>query len=921
MKYIIGIYLFFLSTVLYGQRLIFNSISLNNNLPSKECYAVFQDKRGYVWITTELGLCRLNANSIKMYHKKNGLQENSIYAYANYGGKFWLVTSKNRLLHLANDQLSESSWSASYQKIAKHFSGHTYQLYASKNLTFSHNGTTVTLDTVLKTFKAPKTDEKTISVDCSDGISLHYGKLPNVIDGIFNLEIIEENTPKLRIKTRLKSLFPHRFLAVKNNVDVFIALGKTLIKVTKNNSYETYKLPADIINLYVDNDNDLWIGTYKNGVYYCHKGEIKNPIQNLSSLSVSGILQDSERNIWCTTLEKGAFISKSKEIIDYSNLLGNFYGQAVIKTVAGETLFLRNNRLYRITGDIIRHVERTTSTNQFVHTYLQQPSFFNTTQVYDYVQVGSQFFTISYGNICKINASQLESTNLKSPGRCITQLNSDTILYGCDDGIYQHNIQTGIHQKLCSVPDRPTKIFITHQKDILIATKGSGVFAFGKNGLSPMKLPAETIYDITEDDTGTLWLASNKGLLGKDSSGKIITLTSLNGLPCNEVYKLTINDGKLYIVTSEGLISMPLTAKIQNLKAPSLYLTAVELGKHQIDFRQGMKLKYHQNSIQFKFDVLSYKNDGAKIKYTISPLDTAYRYAVNQQVDLDNLPPNTYQLQVQSVNSDGYASKPFILNFEIAKPFWQTWWFITLSALLALSLVLTSARYIFLSLRRKELEKAQINQLIAESKLTALQAQMNPHFIFNCINSIQNYILKKQEKDAYNYLSKFSHLIRMVLTQSQQKSISLSDELTMLDLYISLEQLRFNNSFEYVKIIDEGILTQSMMIPAMLIQPYVENAIWHGLMHLGEEKRGKLVIEVKVQDDSLVINIKDNGIGRALASEYRKNSLHQSFGMNSNQQRIHVLNQTYGSEKQFSVSITDLPNHQGTEVTIYIPIK
>jgi ligand-binding sensor domain-containing protein len=910
----------FFSTVLYGQQLIFNNIKLNNNLPSKECYSVFQDTRGYIWISTELGLCKLSTSNLKIYNKKNGLPENAIYAYINYGGKYWLVTSKNRVLNLVGDQLSESSWSNLYQKTAKRFSGHTYQLYASKNLIFSNNGATIVLDTSAHTLKTPLIKAKTIRIDCINGLSLQYDKLPNVIIGKLKLEILQKKG-LLTIDTRVNSVSSHRFLAVKNDSCLFIALGRVLIKVNQNNNYQIVNLPSDIINLYMDKDNELWVGLYKNGVYYYRKGNVNNPIINLSSLSVSGILQDNERNIWCTTLEKGAFMAKSKEIINYSNVLGNYYGQAVIKTINDHTLFLRNSKLYAITNDTIQQVQKGNITNEFISTYLKQPLFFSTTQVYDYAQVGKGFYTISYGNICKINPTQLESISLKSPGRCIAKLNATTLLYGCDNGIYRFNIQTKQSQKVCSTPDRPTKIFINSRKECLIATKGSGTFILRRNNLYALKLPAEIIYDIAEDKIGNLWFASNKGLLKRKINGQSFIFTTANGLPSNEVYKLSTNQGKLYCLTSEGLVSISTLAEISNVKAPFIYLRSVQIGKNGITFHQGIKLSHHQNSLQFNFDVLSFKNDSTKIKYSILPLNGGFRYTFNEQIDLENLSPDSYRLQVQGVNSDGFAGKPIKLTFQVEKPYWKTWWFVSTVWISVLTLAFTTTRYLFIRTRRKELEKAHINQLIAESKLTALQAQMNPHFIFNCINSIQNYILKKQEKDAYNYLSRFSQLIRMVLTHSQRKSITLNDELTMLELYISLEQLRFSNTFEYIKSVDDSIPLQNILIPPMLVQPYVENAIWHGLMHLGNEKRGRLQIDVKTQNNLLIICVKDNGIGRKLANEYRENNLHQPFGINSNHQRINVLNQTYGNEKQFSVTITDLPNNSGTEVTIYIPIN
>ncbi|MCD6065327.1 MAG: tetratricopeptide repeat protein [Bacteroidetes bacterium] len=218
---------------------------------------------------------------------------------------------------------------------------------------------------------------------------------------------------------------------------------------------------------------------------------------------------------------------------------------------------------------------------------------------------------------------------------------------------------------------------------------------------------------------------------------------------------------------------------------------------------------------------------------------------------------------------------------------------------------------------RKKQEQIELEKSILEFEQQALRAQMNPHFIFNAINSIQKYILKKNQQEAYDYLAKFARLIRIVLHNSREKALPLHQELEMIKLYVELEQLRFNNKFEFNLQVDESVNEAEVTVPAMLIQPYIENAIWHGLMNLEEERKGILTVDVSQSDGMLRICITDNGIGRARAKQYRQEDKHRSVGMALTEQRLLMINkmQEYGTAR---VVITD--PEEGTKVEIFLPL-
>lgn len=213
-------------------------------------------------------------------------------------------------------------------------------------------------------------------------------------------------------------------------------------------------------------------------------------------------------------------------------------------------------------------------------------------------------------------------------------------------------------------------------------------------------------------------------------------------------------------------------------------------------------------------------------------------------------------------------------------------------------------------IKKEEATKTEFNKQLAQIEMKALRAQMNPHFLFNSLNAIKYYVLKENKEKASNYLTDFSRLIRLVLNHSSKQLINLREELESLELYIKIERLRFEEKFDYVIQTSEKISLEEVMIPPLLLQPYVENAIWHGLMHKIEGK-GVLSILVEYIDDSIRITIEDNGIGRKKAEEVKSKSAqkHKSMGMRITQSRIHFSKLM--SNLSFEVEIQDLEDENG----------
>lgn len=300
------------------------------------------------------------------------------------------------------------------------------------------------------------------------------------------------------------------------------------------------------------------------------------------------------------------------------------------------------------------------------------------------------------------------------------------------------------------------------------------------------------------------------------------------------------------------------------------------------------------------------------------PGDTTWIETRDRKLYFNSLNPGRYTVEVKAANNSGLWSAPLQYRFDISPPFWNTWWFHSLAGL-----VLLLAIYWLFRRRIKTFkDKAAIEQQLAELESKALRAQMNPHFIFNSLNAIQELIVTQNVEAAYDYLSKFSKLLRLVLNHSEKPAIPLADELVMLQLYLELESLRFRKSFSYDIHTDAALDAESVLVPPLLLQPFIENAVWHGLMLKEGEKR--IELGIKQVDSQIVCTIEDNGIGRKKAGEIKAQKIgaqhFESKGLKLSRQRIELL-ETAG--RKGTVEIEDLYESSlasGTRVSIHLPL-
>lgn len=440
-------------------------------------------------------------------------------------------------------------------------------------------------------------------------------------------------------------------------------------------------------------------------------------------------------------------------------------------------------------------------------------------------------------------------------------------------------------------------------------------------------LGSKNISGIDEDKRGNIWIATMEDGLYMLPASPTINYTSpplystVNNNKVEEVNKTfpIYHQPENIRITGKKIISTEQDKFDSN--APVIFISGVKINNRDTTLQNVYQLKYNSNN--FKINYVSFLNNSpAALQYKYSIDNNEWIYTSSQSVIYNALPPGEHTFVVYAMNDAGiWNNNPARVTFIIETPFWNTTWFYLLTGATILLVVLFFIMFYQRKIKTEKEDKEETKKRIMQSELQALRAQMNPHFTFNTLSSIQNFINSKNSEEAVSYLSKFAKLMRSIMDNSKKPQILLKDELSALELYMQLEQLRLENKFDYKIIIEENVDINYEEIPPMLLQPYVENAIWHGITH--KEGKGNITISINKNKHLLQCTINDNGIGRVASEKINsKKSKHKSHGMSITKERLEILNAMHKSP--LSVEIADILNEKkeiaGTSVKIFIPI-
>ncbi len=520
----------------------------------------------------------------------------------------------------------------------------------------------------------------------------------------------------------------------------------------------------------------------------------------------------------------------------------------------------------------------------------------------------------------------------------VVQLQDKTYLFSKQHEVIRFNNTTFLNRIF--VEKNVEFIFQDSQGKIWFALNSGGIISYADGSLKEANITRylgnQTVISVAEDAKGNLWFGtSGNGVFKLENEFEHIDANSTITYSSPAIFSSTeIENEKVqskFILKNlpvDQQTEKPINSKTirtdrvrQDSLPPSVFINSVKINGKDTTTLSHYELSHENNAIEFNISGISNSPSGIQYKYMLEGFDKEWIYTVNTSIYYTSLAPGSYTFKVFAMNDSGiWSTVPSVISFTIQPPFYMSAWFLLT---LVFGVIIIGFLIYFLIQKQNQLKNKQIEeqkQRALASELQALRSQMNPHFIFNTLNSIQNFISKNESKDASIYLSKFAKLMRATLANTKRQRISLKDEIETLTLYLELEQLRLNNKFSYEILVDETIDTQYEQIPSMLIQPYVENAIWHGISH--KEGNGIIRIQFLPENEHLLkCVVEDNGIGRENAIKLKQNTTSPSFGMNITKERVELLNSLNGN--QLSVKINDLKiNNQpaGTRVELYVPI-
>ncbi len=459
-------------------------------------------------------------------------------------------------------------------------------------------------------------------------------------------------------------------------------------------------------------------------------------------------------------------------------------------------------------------------------------------------------------------------------------------------------------------------------------------------------LQSAQIQSMVADEAGTLWLGTANGLSVFDITSRQATNFSMaDGIQSRQFYELAAlshQNGQIWLGGDKGITVVD-PAAIQLLQhAPVIQLSDINVNDEELaglaDATSGatnvqciadIQLPYQQNTLSFRFVAIDYSDpQSTLLAYQMEGYDKNWVFLSKGEPGFAryaNLPPDTYRFKIRAANSDGvWSEKSKEIAITITPPWYQTWW---ARALLALLLALTL--YTIYKIRINQIRKVEAFKrketeyklLVAESKTAVMRLQMNPHFIFNSMNSISSYILQKDIATANDYLNRFAKLMRMILKLAEKPFLAISQEIELLEQYLRTEAMRFEDTIAYDISVSDNIDPDEVVVPTMILQPFVENAIWHGLAR--KEGAKKIIIRFELHRHQLHCTVEDNGIGRAASTQHNSTSRsHESKAIEITQGRLRLIEEMENAATK--LEIIDLKDEsgqaRGTRVEIRLPL-
>jgi ligand-binding sensor domain-containing protein/two-component sensor histidine kinase len=954
---------------MYAQRPVVINLKEYISLPDIEFYDIAEDTNGIIWLAANKGLYKYDGKEFTKFENPTKKGRSVFNLTLDDQNRLWCVNIAAQLFYVKNDELithanlgelvnfgliniiifEEAIYAFSLEKIIKIdmdsgafeviFESHDRignPLLHQNTLIFNAGANIYQIQNAIvsKTIQDSKiaiptaydTRNSLLMYDASENLyCFKYHEEEG--DKLFVKHKNEEKFTQLRYPKSLQNKITIKFVEVKDQIWRCTDKGLYIFNMNNGN--------WDLLNIY-------------NEAYF-----------------VTDVLVDSQENIWFTTLKNGILMMPNVALEKIS--LGEKARDiSAIKKINEDEFLIGPN-----SGDVLKYnlqqkkydvLDKTSKKRiNFISDKLADDSFLLVDDQQSYAYKNGQLQLLKGTNFVGLkNVARykdfLLSASYSSSKILAKKDNSYTVQSYIDNNraniIYHDSIHNGIYVgaiddfKWITTDGRKRKIRYNNKSIFItaLAQTTDGAIWIGTSRHGVLKVDKDVIVkkvsvengllsndiNILKADGMHLWVSSDKGIQRYDTSNENIkSINALDGLESYTVAGLEIAENKIYFATNQNFYSFDKQRIFKSESKPRIYFKKVLSLNKEVPVKNKYQLPHAENKINFEFHSNGFKSsENIRYEYKIEKSTTEDWEMVNlgnNSIEFNSLSSGEYQFYVKAIDlKTGSISNILHAEISVNTPFWHEVWFIVLC-------IISIIGSTFLFTQNKARKKAK-QQAIAYEKLTqeklliaanleSLRSQMNPHFIFNALTAIQDYIELNDKQMASEYLVKFAKLIRTYLEHSQQETVFLKDEVEALQIYLELEKERFEDNINIAFHVEETLLSQNYVLPSLFIQPYVENAIKHGLLH--KKKDRQLRINFTEIDAHINIAIEDNGIGRKKAGTMKKTqSTHKSFANSANQMRLQLINQN--TEEKIKVTIHDLEvagKPAGTRVEISIPKK
>ena len=948
-----------------------------NGLPTNTIYQIYQDSHNFIWFTSDAGVIKFDGSNYISYRKKDGLNTNDVIRIKEDAkGRIWLFNYNGSVNFIFNNKVYNENNAPFLKSLAG--KGFILDFFTDAKQAihfYNWQGEIFSLDRNNKVKKDTLVNSLA-NKQIIDGNKFNSIRVSHLSVSPSNEWIIWSNDGIYKQNTLNKSKISivdssikcrAVFLGRNNATYVKTAFGE-IIKVNENFEKEKIQFPGEIMRVQTileDSEGYIWISSYDEGVYCIKNNKV---VKRYNFKEALGLLQDHEQNIWVSTQSDGIFVI-NHDILDQNhfdltnfdnygvNRLCNLPGIGILCSNTKAAFLLKSNDFYKLS--VPKAVLPINILYLFKNQTLLIGSINNCLSTFENLTLDGASKSIGYkkkvvyhvftkkiindlaGNVVTLfDQNTIQNINTFNP---LLNLGNNTISERINNAFYNAKNELVINAKnnfffknnrLEPYPElsRFDRAIIS---DHLVLDDSTELFNI--DGDSLFILQNHRFYNLTDAfDTpvdkqikiilyrgSTLYLATLRDIFvcynpTKVVDGVQVFLEPMN-ISFNNINDLLFHNDTLYIASDDGLTVIP-EASIgkKNPVSPTPYLQSITVNDIIFPLTANELDLTGKNYINLSFGCISYSASPVIYSYKLIGVENKWTIRTGNSINLvyQNLPRGQYVFELRVRKSNSGWSKPLKLSITIKPTLveYPAFWAIVTAILFGLLFLI-----VYL-IRIQKMKQVEVNHQLVIMEQKALQSMMNPHFIFNSLGSIQNYLLKNKGSEAVVYLSQFAQLIRQTLNAINTPMIALEDEIARLRNYIDLEKRRLDNKFDYTIEIDAQLEEDGIFVPSMIIQPIVENSIWHGLATL--EEKGTIKISVRAYSSkSLKVMIEDNGIGLKKALEYSaKSSQHQHLGMQIIKKRLDLLSKKYSTETGIYYSESS-PNHTspGAVVELILP--